>query len=226
MIDSPIRVLIADNYPLIRTAIGIVLGSDANIQVVAEARSGHEVVPLALQHRPDLVILDIHLPGQSGLAALKELRQRLPSPPRTLVLSSSCREEDIRVAYELGVAGYLLIDCDLGQDLCQVVHKVVADVPVFSPAVAAILTRQRYTKGRRLERYADGTCVLSPAERDVVEQMMRAESAEEIASALGRQCNTVRSQSTAVLRKLNVRSRQRAVVRALELGIVHLDLSR
>jgi DNA-binding NarL/FixJ family response regulator len=165
--EDTIRLLIAEDYALVRQGLRSLLADDPRPVVVAEATTGYEILALVLEHRPDVLLLDPDLPGQSGLAALHSLRQHVTPPPRTLVLSAWHAEERVRQAPELGVSGFLHMWCDCEQ-LRRAVHDVASDRPAFDPAVAGIVRRQEYSRRGRLRRYADGSKALTPAELAVL----------------------------------------------------------
>jgi DNA-binding NarL/FixJ family response regulator len=217
-----IRLLLAEDHVVVRQGLRTVLAADPRLVVVAEAGTGYEILALVLQHRPDVLLLDLALPGQNGLAALRGLREHVRPVPRTLVLSAWHGEEQVRQARELGVAGFLGKGCDCEQ-LRRAVHDVARGRPAFDPALAAIVRGQEHSKRGRFRRYADGSEALTPAELVVLRKMMGTQIYEEIARALGCSPGTVRTQAAAVCQKLGVASRQQAVLKALRLGILHLD---
>jgi DNA-binding NarL/FixJ family response regulator len=106
-----IRVLIADDYPLVRFGLEMMLRSEPDMEIVAMAADGEEAVRLALQTRPDVVVLDVHMPVQDGLAALRAITRALPAA-RCLILTGSHDEEQHVLATKLGAAGYLVKDMD------------------------------------------------------------------------------------------------------------------
>ena len=216
-----IRVLIADDHALVRQGLRRVLAEDPALVVVAEAATGHEILSLALEHRPDVLLLDLNLPGQSGLEALRQVRAHMPCPPRAIVLSAFRHEEYVRRAREFGVAGFLS-KSGPDDELRRAIRRVMAGETVFDPAVAAIVEEQRYSGRGRFQRYTDGSEPLSAAELDVLRRMVGEESYAEIATVLGRGYRTVCAQAKSVYDKLSVNNRQQAVLKALELGILRL----
>lgn len=220
--DDTIRILIAEDHGVVRQGLRRVLAEDPRLVVVGEASTGHEILSLVLQQRPDVLLLDLDLPGQSGLAALKSLRAHVAQPPRTLVLSAFHDEEYVRLAHELQVAGFLSKGCD-DERLRQAIHQVMAGTQVLDATIATIVRGQRYSGTGRFRRYTDGSEALSTAELVVLEKMMGEQTYEEIAEDLGRSHGTVRSQAATVCEKLGVSSRQQAVLKALQLGILHLE---
>ena len=135
---TDIRVLIADDHALVREGIRHVLDAEPGIDVVAEAGNGREAVELALLHRPDVVVLDITMPEETGLKAAERLRDVLPSA-RVLLLSMHDQSEYVREGMRVGVSGYILKD-SAGEELRKAIRTVLAGGNFFSPAVVKRLT--------------------------------------------------------------------------------------
>lgn len=216
-----ISILIAEDHAMMRQGLRRLLAEDEHLVVVAEARTGYEILGLVMQHQPDMLLLDIDLPGRNGLAALRTVHMHIARPPRVLVLSAFRDEEFVGRARELGVAGFLSKDSD-GDRLRDAIYRIIAGEQVFDPAIEAMVQKQSYSTKGRFQRYSDGSTVLSRAELDVLRQMLEGASYEETAVALGREHGTVRSQVASVFDKLGVSSRGQAVRKALQLGILHL----
>jgi DNA-binding NarL/FixJ family response regulator len=212
----------AEDHLVVRQGLRNLLAEDPRLVVVAEATTGYEILALVLLHQPDVLLLDLDLPGQNGLAALQGLRAHAAVLPRTLVFSAVHHEEHVRRARELGVLGFLTKGCDAEQ-LRRAVHDVASGRQVFDPTVANIVRAQKYSARGRFRRYADGSEALTPAELAVLRKMMGTQIYQEIARALGSRPSTVRTHAAAVCQKLGVDSRQQAVLKALRLGILHLD---
>lgn len=217
-----IRVLIAEDHTVVRQGLRRLLMEDPHLVVVGEASTGHEILSLVLKHQPDVLLLDLDLPGQNGLDALRSLKEHMERPPHALVLSAFQEEEYVRQARELGVAGFLSKGCD-GVELRTAIYRVMQGKVVFDPVIASIVGEQRYSGRGRLRRYTDGSLTLSPAELVVLHEMCGEDSYEEIARRLGRGHATIRSQAAGVCQKLGVNTRQQAVLKALRLGILRLD---
>jgi DNA-binding NarL/FixJ family response regulator len=217
--DGTIRILIAEDHAVVREGLRRLLLEDARLRVVGEARSGHEILSLVLQQRPDVLLLDLDLPGQSGLDAVRSLRDHAPQMPRIVILSAFHEEEYIRRAHELGVAGFLTKGCD-GAQLRAAIYQVMAGGTALDPRIAGIVKEQAYSTRGRFQRYTDGSHPLSIAELAVLRRMMGDTPYDEIARDLGRKPSTVRAQAAKVCEKLGVNSRQQAVLKALQLGII------
>jgi len=217
-----IRVLIAEDHKIVRQGLRRILSEDPDLEVVAEASNGDEILSLVLRHQPDVLLLDLDLPGQGGLDALRLVRDHAPRQPRALVLSAFCNEEYVRRARELGVDGFLSKDC--GDDnLRRAVRAVATGKGTFDPAVVAISREQTYSGSGRFRRYSDGSIALTAAELAVLHKMLGGQSYEDISQDLGRSFSTVRTQAVKIMEKLDVRSRSEAVLKALQLGILRLE---
>jgi len=142
--ENTISVLMAEDHAIVRQGLRRLLAEDERLLVVAEARTGHEVLGLVMEHQPDILLLDLDLPGQSGLAALRTVREYIKRPPRTLVLSAFRDEEYVCRAHELGVAGFMSKDCD-GASLRGAIYRIAAGEDVFDPAIEDIIKRQDYS---------------------------------------------------------------------------------
>ncbi len=219
--EDSISILVAEDHAMVRQGLRRLLAEDERLVVVAEAGTGYEILGLVMQHQPDVLLLDLDLPGQNGLAALRAVREHAARPPRTLVLSAFQDEEYIRRACELGVAGFMSKNCD-EERLRDAIHQVMAGKKVFEPAIAAIAEEQYYSPKGRFQRYTDGSEALTRAELDVLRGMLDGQTYEDIAEVLGREHGTVRCQATKICEKLGVSSRGQAVRKALQLGILHL----
>jgi len=217
-----IRILIAEDHVVVREGLRCLLVEDSRLVVVAEARTGHEILSLVLEHHPDILLLDLDLPGQSGLAALRAVQAHVAAPPRTIILSAYGSEEYVRLARELGVKGFLSKGCEEMQ-LRQTIFQVMAGVPVFDLTISAIARKQCYSAKGRFLRYADGSLTLTPAELAVLEGMLEGQTYNQIAKGLGRKHGTVRIQAAKVCEKLNVTNRGEAVRKALQLGILQIN---
>lgn len=138
MSDAPIRVLVADDHAMVREGIRSVLEREAGFQVVSEATTGTEVVPLAEASEPDIAVLDISMPGETGLQAAARLRQTMPQV-RVLILSMYDNTEYVLESVRAGAHGYLLKD-GAAKELATAIRTVLGGEAYFSPAVAARLS--------------------------------------------------------------------------------------
>ncbi len=220
----PIRVLIVDDQSIVRDGVRRLLEEDACITVVGEAATGPEMLRLAEEHLPNIVLLDIQMPGLNGLKAGMALRERVRPSPRLLVLSGYWDEVCVRHAREAGVEGYLLKTAT-GVYLRQAVHDVMIGVQVIDPEVQRIMDRQVYDARGRFAQYANGATELTAAEQEMLEWMMRGGTYSDIATATQHSLGTVNSHAQHICDKLGVRTRVEAVQKALVMGLLRLPES-
>ncbi|MDT8436560.1 MAG: response regulator transcription factor [Gemmatimonadota bacterium] len=202
MTESPIRILIADDHALVREGIRHVLDEEPGLEVVAEASDGEEALREVAAHQPDVLVLDISMPGLSGLEVVRRLRED-GHEARALMLSMHDDTEYVLRAVRAGAAGYLLKD-DAGPGLLrQAVRAVHRGDSFFSPAVAARLTDAL----RRDPRAAsDPLEALTGREREVLRLVAAGRSNKQIASELGISRRTVESHRESLMRKLEIRT--------------------
>lgn len=213
-----IRILIADDQDLVRGGIRMILESQPDLEVVAEAADGAEAVALALEQRPDVVLMDIHMPGTDGLAATRELGQRAPQV-RVLILTTFDDDEYVYRALRDGAAGFLLKTAPPAR-LVDGVRTVVAGEALLAPAITRRLIEQhlrvpspRVAEAARIESLTD-------REREVLTLIARGLSNQEIAGELFLSETTVKSHINRILQKAALRDRAQAVVLAYESGLV------
>jgi DNA-binding NarL/FixJ family response regulator len=210
---AAIRVLIADDDPLVRAGLRAVLANDAKVQVLADASDGREAVDLADRHQFDLVLMDIRMPGMDGLAACREILRRHPQQ-RIIVLTTFGEADYVRDAVALGVSGFLLKAGD-PHDLLRGIHAVVAGGACLSPTVAAMIledARTLDTSRATARTAAHAIDALTPRERDVLDLVARGFSNAEIAATLYLGEGTVKGYLTTIFTRLGVRNRVEAAL--------------
>jgi DNA-binding NarL/FixJ family response regulator len=208
-----IRVLVADDQNLVRGGFGLMLEQHPDIQVVAQAADGHEAVRLARQHRPDVVLMDIRMPGLDGIAATEQL-VRGQDPPRVLVLTTFDLDEYVVDALRVGASGYLLKDVD-PEDLVEAVRSVASGDMPLAPAVLGRMVSSYVERGSRA-RDDGALATLSEREREVLGLLGRGLSNAEICELLVVSLPTVKTHVANVLAKLGVRDRVQAAIFAHE----------
>lgn len=206
-----IRVIVADDHPIVRSGIVGLLALDPGLDVVGEASDGAEAVALAARVRPDVVLMDLRMPGVSGIEATARIVAEHPAV-RVLVLTTYETDDDILSAIEAGASGYLLKAAPQ-EEIVAGIRAVAEGHTVLAPAIAATLvTRMR---GDRPERPQ-----LSPRELEVLRLVAAGRSNPEIARDLFIGEATVKTHLIHVFEKLEVSDRTRAVTLALELGLL------
>ena len=217
----PLRVLIADDQALVRAGFRMILEAQPDIRVVAEAADGEAAIRLARHFAPDVVLMDVRMPGLDGLEATRRILDDAPvaTAPRVIVLTTFDADEYVYAALHSGASGFLLKDVSPEQ-LVAAVRMVSAGDALLAPTI----TR------RLVERYArpsgsppgDATAIatLTAREREVFALLARGQSNAEIADALVVGEATVKSHVAAILAKLELRNRAQAVVLAYESGMI------
>ena len=200
MSEPPIRVLVADDHAIVRTGIRHVLAGEPGFEVVAEASNGTEALALALELRPDVVVLDISMPGVSGLQAAAELRRGSPET-RVLILSMHDNTEYVLESLRAGVHGYLLKD-SAAAELGDAIRAVRRGETFFSPPVARRLGA--VMRGELGREPPDALAQLTGRERQVLIGVARGQTNKEIAQELGISHRTVESHRESLMRKLDV----------------------
>ncbi|MDH3496846.1 MAG: response regulator transcription factor [Gemmatimonadota bacterium] len=217
MTGSPIRVLVVDDHAIVRQGIRQVLEGADGFTVVAEAGDGSAAMTLAQRERPDVVVLDVSLPGGSGLEVAKLLKRALPAT-RVLMLSVYDNTEYVLEAVRAGADGYLLKD-SAPAELRAAIRTVHGGETAFSPAAARQLSVALRQEGERRER--DGRVAsLTARERDVLQHVVAGRTNKETAAILGISHRTVETHRENILKKLGVRSVAELTRFALESGLV------
>lgn len=204
-----IRLLIADDHPVVREGLAALLNRRADMTVVGEADDGEEAVALYETLRPDVVLIDLRMPRMGGVEAIAAIRQR-DAQARFIVLTTYDGDEDIYRALQAGAQAYLLKDTPR-ETLLATVRAVHGGEKRIPPELAAKLAERVFSPA------------LTPREREVLEQMVRGQSNREIGLTLDIAEGTVKAHVNSVLSKLGVNDRTQAVTEALRRGLARLD---
>lgn len=198
-----IRVLLAEDQAMVRGALAALLTLEQDIEIVAEASRGDEVVPAALESTPNVALLDVEMPGGDGLSAAAALRETLPSC-RVIILTTFGRAGYLKRAMESGAAGFLLKDAP-ATELAKAIHRVIAGERVVDPDLAAAAL-------------SAGDNPLTEREREVLAASEDGATIEDIAARLYLSEGTVRNYLSTAIKKLGARNRVEAARRAEENG--------
>jgi DNA-binding NarL/FixJ family response regulator len=213
---SSVRILVADDQPLVRAGIRRVLEADPAFSVVGEAADGHEAVALARALRPDVVLMDIRMPILDGIEATSRLVEG-GSPARIVVLTTFGLDEYVLGALRAGASGFVLKEAP-PEEILNAVRVVSAGNALIAPAVTRAVIAELGRRPRRAE-LAERLDELTPREREVLGLLAKGLSNAEIANELVVGEGTVKTHVARVLAKLGVRDRVQAVVFAYEAGV-------
>jgi DNA-binding NarL/FixJ family response regulator len=212
-----IRVLLVDDQRLVRSGFRMILGSEPGVAVVGEAGDGAEAVAAARELAPDVVLMDIRMPGMDGLEATRRIVDGSEAAPRVLVLTTFALDEYVYEALRAGASGFLLKDAPEEQLLAGV--RIVAEGgALFAPAVTRRLIEEFSRRGEPVRPPALDE--LTSREVDVLTLLARGLSNAEIAAELVVSDHTVKTHVARILGKLGLRDRTQAVIAAYEAGLV------
>jgi DNA-binding NarL/FixJ family response regulator len=205
--SGAIRVLIADDDPLLRAGLRMMLASASDIEVVAEAGDGTQVLPLVDRHAPDVVLMDIRMPKMDGLAATEAVRSRRGAP-EVVILTTFDADEHVMRALRAGAAGFVLKDTPPA-DILAALRRVVRGEPVLSPTVTRRLIAQAAGSAQdaRRRQALEQLSRLSERERDIAIEVGAGKSNAEIGSALFLSVPTVKKHVSHILTTLDLNNR-------------------
>ena len=220
MTDAPIRLLLVDDQPLLRTGFRMILEAEPDLVVVGEAVDGVDAVESARALQPDVVLMDIRMPRLDGVEATRRVTS-VPDAPRVLILTTFDLDEYVVEGLRAGASGFLLKDVP-AEDLIAAVRTVAAGDAVVAPRVTRRLLDRFASKLPRVDAGAPPPALadLTEREREVLQLIARGLSNAEIAAELFVSETTVKTHVGHVLTKLGLRDRVQAVVLAYESGIV------
>jgi DNA-binding NarL/FixJ family response regulator len=215
---NPLRLLLADDHVLVRAGIRSLLGTLPGVEVVAEARDGHETLGLVETLRPDIVLMDIAMPGLNGLDATERITRDYPAT-RVIILSMHVNEEYGARALRAGASGYLPKDADV-RELELAIGAVARGGTYLSPAVSThVLADYR----RRLAETPDALARLSPRQREVLQLLAEGSSTKEIAFRLKLSVKTVETHRAQIMERLDIRDLAGLVRFAVRTGLITPD---
>ncbi|MFE7189931.1 response regulator [Kitasatospora sp. NPDC057541] len=225
--DGPVRVVIADDERLVRTGLRVVIDAEPDLTVVGEAADGAEVVPLVRELRPDVVLMDVRMPGIDGIRATEQLVGGMADPPRILVVTTFEHDDHVYDALRAGAAGFLLKRAR-AEEMVQAVRLIArGDSLLFPAAVRELALRYAAPGGgpgtaRTGRQTSDRGPIgrLTGREAEVLRLMAVGLNNGEIAAELVVSQETVKTHVGGVLAKLGARDRTQAVIAAYESGFV------
>ncbi|AVF34609.1 MULTISPECIES: two-component system response regulator NarL [Rahnella] len=212
---TPSTILLIDDHPMLRNGVKQLIALDASLQVIGEASNGEQGVELAKQLDPDLILLDLNMPGMNGLDTLDKMRETSLSG-RVVVFSVSNHEDDVVTALKRGADGYLLKDME-PEDLLAALHNAAAGKMVLSealtPVLAASLRESRPSGDRDIQS-------LTPRERDIIKLIAEGLPNKMIARRLNITESTVKVHVKHLLKKMKLKSRVEAAVWVLQSNVI------
>ncbi|MFC9701068.1 response regulator [Streptomyces sp. NPDC056943] len=217
MTDAP-RVVIADDQALVRTGFRMILAADG-IDVVAEAADGDEAVSAVRRTRPDVVLMDIRMPGTDGLEATRRILAEATAPPRIVVLTTYDLDRYVYAALGAGASGFLLKDVT-PEHLTAAVRLVRSGDALLAPAITRRLVERFAGAGARTAPLHRDLSTLTPRELEVLEALARGFTNAELAARFRLSEATVKTHVARILSKLRLRDRAQAVIAAYETGLV------
>ena len=217
---NPIRVLVADDHPFFRDGLRVLLEATPDTKLAGEAASGDEAVALAQESSPDVILMDLRMPGMGGVEATRTILQTNPDAA-VLVVTMVEEDDSVFAAMRAGARGYLLKGADKDETLAAI-RAVARGEAVFGPGIARRLTRY-FSEGppaSREERAPRGLFPeLTEREREILSLLAAGKNNAEIAGALFLSLKTVRNYVSNIFAKLQVTDRAQAIVRAREAGL-------
>jgi two-component system NarL family response regulator len=205
---AKIRVILADDHPVVRDGLAAIVNQQKDMQVVAEADDGDVAIALYEEHRPDVMVLDLRMPRRDGVSVVEEVLERHPKA-RLLIMTTYDGDEDIFRSLSRGAKGYMLKDAPR-QEILNAIRAVAADQPYTSGGIAA----------KALQRMARPS--LTQREVDVLQQLAEGRSNKDIGRRLQISEGTAKTHVKAILMKLDAISRTEAVAVAHKRGLIRL----
>ncbi len=218
---QPIRIILAEDHTIVRQGLARLLEDQPNLEIVGQAVNGRMAAEMALELKPDIVIMDIAMPQMNGIEAAKRIRKDLPKT-KILILSMYSHEHYIHELLEVGISGYLLKNSS-GRDIIKAIHAAMKDETFLSPSISkkvvdSYLSPQKGSP--REERYK----LLSNREREVFQLIAEGRSTREIADTLYVSVSTVKSHRSKIMEKLGIENPVQLVHFAIQLGLVDPEL--
>lgn len=222
MADDPIRTLIADDHELFRRGLRMVLDDEDDIEVLDEAGDGDAAIALAREHAPDVVVMDVRMPGRSGIDAARAIKEELPGT-KILVLTISDEEDDLYEAIRAGANGYLLKEISI-DEIGDAVRQINSGQSLISPSMASKLLDEFSAMIKKEEEKEQVPAPrLTPREMEVLQHVAQGMNNREIARTLYISENTVKNHVRNILEKLHLHSRMEAVVYAVREKLLEIN---
>jgi len=216
--DAPLRVLIVDDHELFRRGLDLVLRAEPDLDVVGEAADGGEAIERAAELQPDVVLMDVRMPGLGGIEATRRIRSAQPAT-RIVMLTSSEDEEDLFASVRAGASGYLLKEVSI-EEVADAVRAVARGQALITPSMASKLLSEFNILSRRVDEQHGHAPRLTDREIEVLRLVAKGMSNKDIAAELVIAQNTVKNHVRNILEKLQMRSRMEAAMYAVREKLV------
>jgi DNA-binding NarL/FixJ family response regulator len=214
-----VRVVLVDDQALVRTGFRMILDETDDIEVVGEAADGAQALDVVTRTRPDVVLMDVRMPGLDGIEATRRIRSGASDAPRVLILTTFDLDEHVLAGLRAGASGFLLKDA-LAADLLSAVRVVASGEAVAAPSVTRRLIAHFLGTVPARREHDERLGVLTAREREVLTLVARGFSNAEIAATLFLSEGTVKTHIGRILAKLGLRDRVQAVIVGYECGLV------
>ena len=215
--SSEIRILLAEDHTIVRQGLRRILEENPQMQVIGEASDGRQAVQLALELKPDAVVMDLRMPHLNGMEAIRQITKRLPSI-KILVLSMHSDESYVVQALEAGATGYLLKD-SADSDLVQAVLAVTKGKSFFSPLISRILLDE-YVRQLQEKKITDRYDLLTEREREILQLIAEGKTSREIGDLLNVSASTVDTHRAHIMEKLDLHNPYEVVLYAVRKGLI------
>jgi two-component system response regulator NreC len=214
---KPIRILLADDHTVVRKGLRLLLESQPDFQVIADAANGRETVALAERHTPDVVVMDVAMPELNGIEAARQISAKLPHTA-IVFLSMHSDEGYVLKALKSGARAYLLKD-SAENDLINAVKAVREGKAFFSPAISKMLIED-YMRQMRQRAVEDSYDLLTTREREILQLFAEGKNNKDVANMLNLSLYTVETHRSNILKKLNLHSTAELILYAVRKGVI------
>jgi DNA-binding NarL/FixJ family response regulator len=214
---TTIRILLADDHRVLRAGLKLLLERQTGFDVVAEASDGRQAVELVESHAPDIVLLDIAMPGFNGIEAARQINSHYPGVG-IIILSMHADESYLLRALKSGAKGYLLKDAG-EEDVIQAVRAVSDGKAFFSPVISKLLVED-YVRQLQQQGHEDVYDLLTPREREITQLLAEGKTSKDVAAILFLSPHTVDTHRKTIFQKLNVHSVPELMLYAMRKGII------
>lgn len=211
-VGNGIRVLIVDDHAVVREGLRRILERDSSIKVVGEARDGEDAIRKAMVLSPDVITMDLKMPGMDGISATREIKQKLPST--NILMLTLYGEDFVKEAIEAGASGYLLKDSD-GEQIARAIHQVYDDLCPIAPS----LTRELISRLAKIMQNTQAS-VLTLRQTEILKSISEGATGKETAAKLFISPATVKREIGQILQRLGVKDRTQAVAEAINRKLI------